>query len=160
MNSDTKKKGNNIHKKANDTNKKGKKKPYERFKYTEEDMQNAVECFRKGMSLSQASKAYNIPKSTLHAKVTERVPQDRKMGPNSVLTEVEELRLQTWILDKAKLGFPMHPDEVRNAVHYVLQEVPRENPFTNNKPGIKWFQLSLKRHPSIIKKNAEVLSKS
>jgi hypothetical protein len=66
--------------------------------------------------LNSASKKYNSPKSTLHYKINAKTPNIRKMGPKPVLDEFEESRLEQWILAKAKLGFPMHPSEVKDAV--------------------------------------------
>ncbi|XP_071642849.1 uncharacterized protein [Temnothorax longispinosus] len=140
--------------------KKGPKKVYERFKYTEKDMEEALKAARNGMSISTAAATYNVPKSTLHGRYTCKVPNQRKMGPKSILTEAEEDRLEKWILGKAQVGFPMHPDEVKDAVQRVIEECPRENPFKNNRPGEKWMDLFLKRHPEIRKKNTEIISKA
>ncbi|CAH1993567.1 unnamed protein product [Acanthoscelides obtectus] len=89
------------------------KKPYKRFRYTEAQLQEAVEFIRQSkLNISQASKKYGIPKSTLSNKLRGKVPAVRKMGPTTILTMEEEANLEKWILSKAMLGFPMHPDEV------------------------------------------------
>lgn len=69
------------------------------------------------------SSKYGIPNSTLHNKIKHKVPN------------------VTWILAKAKLGFPMHPEEVKASVLLVLKGCPRENKFEDDKPGEKWLQL-------------------
>lgn len=112
------------------------------------------------MSLNKASVQYGIPKSTLHNKLTKKVPIERKMGPPTILTSEEEHRLANWILGKAKLGFPMDPEEVKTAVQKVLKACPRENKFVDDKPGEKWLQLFLRRHSDISKRNTEIISKS
>ncbi|KAJ8895057.1 hypothetical protein PR048_000382 [Dryococelus australis] len=71
------------------------------------------------------------------------------MGPQTVLSAEEEKNITEWILDKAKLGFPMHPDIVNDAVQEVLQKTSK-----------KWLKLFLKRHPDIKKRNTEIISKS
>ncbi|KAF6198503.1 hypothetical protein GE061_008251 [Apolygus lucorum] len=83
----------------------------------------------------------------------------RKMGPPTILTQQEEDQIEEWIVKKAMLGFPLHPEDVKDSIQGLLTESPRENPFTNNRPGIKWFNLFLKRHPEIKKRNTEVISK-
>lgn len=86
------------------------KKKYCRFNYSEEALQAAVEEVRSGSSTQNAaSRKYNVPKATLNAKVRNKVPMERKMGPPPILLKSEEERLSIWILGKAKLGFPMHP---------------------------------------------------
>lgn len=54
----------------------------------------------------------------------------------------------------------MHPDEVKIAVKHVLDEARRDSTIKDNKPGDKWLQLFLKRHPDIKKKQTELISKS
>lgn len=101
------------------------KKKYERFKYDKSDMDKAILAVRAGSTtLNNAAILYSVPKSTLHSKVNEIVPENCTMGRQSILTAEEELRLEKWIIGKAELGFPMHPDEIKNAVQNVLQETP------------------------------------
>ncbi|XP_033229741.1 uncharacterized protein LOC117181289 [Belonocnema kinseyi] len=82
------------------------------------------------------------------------------MGPQTVLEPSKELRIKKWILDRAQFGFPMHTEELQNAVQKVEQETGRANPFVNNRPGKKWMQLFLKRHPEIVLKRTEMFSKA
>ncbi|CAH2015601.1 unnamed protein product [Acanthoscelides obtectus] len=82
------------------------------------------------------------------------------MGPDTVLSSEEENNLEKWILSKALLGFPMHSDEVKDSVQKVLKETERDNPFTDDRPGKKWLQLFLQRHPTITQRNTEIISKA
>ncbi|XP_020298074.1 uncharacterized protein LOC109862427, partial [Pseudomyrmex gracilis] len=82
------------------------------------------------------------------------------MGPPTVLSCEEENRIKQWIIDKACIGYPMHPNIVKSAIKNVLDKAPRPNCFKNNMPGQKWLKLFLKRHPEIGLKYAEVLSRS
>lgn len=133
---------------------------YERFKYSEDDLNSALQEINEGnLSLNSAAKKYGIPKGTLHNKITGKVPIQRKMGPDTVLTTEEEQKIETWILTKAKLGFPMHPDIVQDAVQKVLNSSGRKTQFTDNRPGRKWLDLFLKRHPTVVKRNTEIISK-
>lgn len=112
------------------------------------------------LSLNKASESYGIPKSTLSTKVRSTVPIETKMGPATVFTDVEEMRIEKWILNSANLGFPLNMEAVKASVRNFLLEVERPNPFKNNLPGRKWVELFLKRHPQITNKNTEVLSKA
>lgn len=76
------------------------------------------------------------------------------------MTNEEEKRIAILIVDKASIGYAMHPSVVKLAIKNVLDKVPRPNSFLNNLPGDKWLKLFLKRHPEIGLKNTEVLSRS
>ncbi|KAG5889924.1 hypothetical protein JTB14_010074 [Gonioctena quinquepunctata] len=103
-------------------------KPYKRFRYTEEMLQETLELIRQSkMNISQASRKYAIPKSTLSNKLKRKVPAVRKMGPSTTLTKEDEANLEKWILSKAILGFPLHPDEVKDSVQRVLKFLKRPN---------------------------------
>lgn len=137
------------------------KRRYCRFKYKVEDLKKAIEEVKAGkLSINKASQVYSIPKGTLVNKLKSDDPFLRKMGPPSVLSQEEEKRLKDWILDKAKLGFPMHEEDLKDAVQKVLNDSKRTTIFNNNRPGKKWVELFLKRHPEISKRNTEVISKA
>lgn len=136
------------------------KKAYKRFRYDDQTLQKALEVIRKSeMNISQASRKYLIPKSTLSNKLKGKVPEVRRMGPPTILTTEEEERLEKWILSKAVLGFPMHPDEVKDSVQRVLKIVKRPNVFKDDRPGKKWLTLFLQRHPNVTQRNTEIISK-
>jgi hypothetical protein len=137
------------------------KKQYIRFRYSEDQLRLAIDEIRSGkISQNAASKKYGIPKATLNNKIRNIVPLERKMGPPPILSETEERRLEDWIIAKAKLGFPMHHDEVQLAVQNILKASHRENLFHDDKPGRKWLKLFLRRRPSIAKRNTEIISKA
>lgn len=137
------------------------KKTYRRFQYTQETLVDAVAAIvKKEKTLNQVHKETGIPKSTLSTKANNKVPIGRKMGPLTVLTEYEERKVVNWILSKAKVGFPVHPENVKDSIQTVLKESRRKNPFNNDRPGFTWFNLFIKRHPEVAKKNTEVISKA
>ncbi|KAI4469583.1 helix-turn-helix psq domain [Holotrichia oblita] len=111
-------------------------KKYCRFRYKEEALARALQHIQDDIeTLNRASKKYNIPKSTLHNKLTQKTPNIRKMAPQPVLSELEENRIEQWITAKAMLGFPMHPSEIKDAVQKILTETSRPNPFKESGPG-------------------------
>ena len=125
-------------------------KPYKVHGYTQEQLGNALDEIAKGRSIGQVSKKYDIPKSTLSAKVNGKLPINCTRGPATYLQPEEETRIATWILNKAKLGFPMHPNQVKDAVQKVLNDSKRETVFKDNRPG----------DPEIGRKNTEILERS
>lgn len=85
-------------------------------------MRKALDSIKnESMSLNAASKYFNSPKGTLHNKIKGKVPLQRKMRPENVLKVGNENRIDKWILDKSKLGFPMHPEDVKDSVQDILK---------------------------------------
>nr|CAH7717322.1 unnamed protein product [Callosobruchus chinensis] len=126
------------------------------FKYSENDLLRAVHSIKSGeISLNYASKLYGIPKSTLSNKMNKKVPMERKMGPTTVLSKEEEKELVIWILNKAKLGFLLSGEDVKDSIQNVLKQCLRPNPFKDDRPEKKWLALFLSRHPDVVKRNAE-----
>ncbi|KAF0705721.1 Jerky-like, partial [Aphis craccivora] len=113
-----------------------------KFKYSIEDMKSALaDINNKILSLDKAAAQYGIPKSTLSMKLSGKTPPNRKMSPSSFLTVEEENKIKSWVLNNAKLGFPLRTDDVKDSVQ-------------------KWMKLFLKRNPEIGKRNTEVISKA
>lgn len=82
------------------------------------------------------------------------------MGPPPELTRDEELKTVEWIIKKAMLDFPMHPEEVFDTKQHFLNSTNRITKFKENRPGRKWLKLFLKRQPAVTKRNAEIISKA
>lgn len=62
------------------------------FSYSEEALNNAINAVElEGMSKREASRVYNVPRTTLRDKVANRVPRERRMGPRPYLTQLEEI---------------------------------------------------------------------
>ncbi|XP_024870402.1 uncharacterized protein LOC112453730 [Temnothorax curvispinosus] len=130
--------------------KKGPKKVYERFKYTEKDMEEALKAARSGICQS--------PPQQQHIMFQNQHCMADTLAKFLISVSWDPSRY----LGKAQVGFPMHPDEVKDAVQRVIEECPlsTENPFKNNRPVEKWMDLFLKKHPEIRKKNTEIISKA
>ena len=78
------------------------------FKYSHESMIAAINEVREGhMSRHAASKAYGVPRSTLCDKLDVKSPEDRKMGPSTVLTKAEEAIVAAFCIMFLKCGFPI-----------------------------------------------------
>ncbi|XP_059058131.1 uncharacterized protein LOC131851625 [Achroia grisella] len=81
------------------------------------------------------------------------------MGPQTVLSKAEEDILVKWLVAMSEKHFPVNRELLMESVQKIIVEQGRPSPFTNNKPGKKWFQSFLKRHPDV-EKTAQNLSKS
>ncbi|KAF6216317.1 hypothetical protein GE061_000658 [Apolygus lucorum] len=139
---------------SNDTDGTGKvsSKGNKIMKYSFETLQKALQLIKDGqISISEAARSFGIAKSTLHTKLTGKRPLVTKMGPATYLTAEEENEIKSWILNKAKLGFPLCREDVKDSIQNVLVKCPRETAFVNNRPGEKWILLTdgLHSQPSL-----------
>jgi len=82
------------------------------------------------------------------------------MGPNTILSFNEEDKIVKWILAKAKVGFPVHPENIKDSIQKILKSFPRKNPFNDDRPGKKWLVSFLNRHQEIGKRHTEIISKT
>lgn len=80
------------------------------------------------------------------------------MGPETILTNEEEAALAKYCSNMAKLGFPLHSEDIKGSIQAVLKKCPRQNPFKDDRPGRKWLKNFLKRHPNVDKLNTEAIS--
>lgn len=130
-------------------------------KYKEDALVKALNDIRGNVcSVRAASVKYGVPRTTLHDRLSGRIAEGpRKMGPETVLSNAEEIRLVQWCIDLAKCGFPKKKDDLLNTVQNILKEDGRKNPFKDDRPGKKWYQSFLRRHPELSCRIAESVTK-
>ena len=63
-----------------------------------------------------------------------------------------------WICKIARAGFPLIKDDLLSVVQKIVTDSGKDNPFTDNRPGRKWFESFLHRHPEISKRTPEHLT--
>ena len=68
-------------------------------------MQNALKAVGKGESVRHTAELYDVPKSTLHDRVSGKVVEGVKSGPPSYLTIEEDEELTHFLLQGAKIGY-------------------------------------------------------
>lgn len=132
----------------------------QRLQYSETYMENAVAAVRGGMPALQAAKNFKVPRTTILDKVNGRVPLKRKIGPDTVLTTVEEHHLVNWMIQSSKCGFPVTKNQLLESVQMLIKELGRETPFTNGKPGRRWFESFMRRHPELSQRISQNLTKA
>lgn len=131
-----------------------------RLNYSSEALNEAIGAVQAGMPFKTASKKYNVPRATLQDKVKGRTLLGKKCGPETTLTEPEESLLVQWLFDISKRGFPATKKQVLDSVQLLLKELGRTNKFTDGRPGRKWYELFLKRHPELTTRIPQNLSGS
>lgn len=97
-----------------------------RNNYKQQDIQQALEMVRRGVSVRHAAKIHGIPQSTLR-----------------------ETKIEKWAFSVARAGFPVTRTQLRVSVAQYLKRSKKETPFKNGVPAKKWMLLFLKRHPNI-----------
>ena len=118
--------------------------------WTQDSLISAVEAVRSSkLSLRKASLQYGIPKSTLSLYVAGKLKVGAKCGPTSILTAEEEQKLVDYVVHMSKIGYGCTRDQLLEIVHKMVVKDGRKNPFTNDKPVIKWWTLFKKRHPEV-----------
>ncbi|GAB0089528.1 hypothetical protein DMENIID0001_040900 [Sergentomyia squamirostris] len=122
------------------------RKPPNPKSYTQADIVKAVEAYRSGKTLSQAARAFKIPKGTLHNKLTGRYPINCRVGQPTTLSEKMEAKLVTRILICADSGEPRTKEQVLDTVEELIRRFKVPNKFTNGRPGNAWFNSFLSRH--------------
>lgn len=132
----------------------------QRLKYSLETLKEAIGAVQEGMPFKTASKKYNIPRATLQDKVKGRTQMEKKSGPETILTREEESLLVQWLFEISKCGFPATKNQMLDSVQLLLKELGRTNTFTDGRPGRKWYELFLKRHPELTKRIPQNLSGS
>lgn len=123
-------------------------------KYTEQNIQRAIEAIRSGMPKKQAAMKFQVPRSTLQFRLSQKFVKSSN-GPAPILTSREEEILIEYIEACHRKGFPRRKEDIQHSVREFLEEVPRKNPFKNNMPGDGWYSSFLKRHPTLVNRTAE-----
>lgn len=108
---------------------------------------------------STVSRKYNIPWTTIIAKVTGKNPMKRKIGPAPRLGVDIEAMLAKWVMGLASQGFLITKYNLLTSAQQIAVEMGQAASFPNRKPGIKWLLLFLQRHPEIARQTPEKLSK-
>lgn len=89
--------------------------------YDEEDMADAIQDVKEGLSLRQASAKWGIPHTSIKYRKDGRLPVGG-VQPAQRLTPAQEKRVCEWILAQESLGFAPRASPVRLVVTGMLKE--------------------------------------
>ncbi|XP_070507992.1 uncharacterized protein [Chironomus tepperi] len=116
-------------------------------KYDKEDLLEAVQMVKnKKISLHNAAKQYNVPKTTILNYVTNGDREPSKRGVEPALKPEEEQQILTWLLDGSDLGVPRTKKDLIQAAIDVLKLNNRPNVFKNRDPTHHWIKTFTNRH--------------
>lgn len=131
-----------------------------RKRYDKSDANQALEDTEAGMTVSEAARKWKIPRTTLNDLKLGHYKPDARPGPPTILTEQEENLLQEWVLEMSRRGLPLNKINLLGSVQRIICDDGRTTPFADNRPGLTWYKLFLKRHPLLTEKQAESISRS
>ena len=120
-----------------------------RRKYDVELVDQAANVVKSGgLSLGEAARRYQIPKTMLHDRIKKRYSSTH-IGVKCVLAPSEEKRIADWALHMSKIGYGRTRQELAGVVKKIIDDDGRANPFLNNKPGRQWLCGFFNRHPEL-----------
>ena len=89
-------------------------------------MTPALEEYKKGkMTIGKIEKKFNLPKTTLHDRISGRVQHGTKPGPNPYLQADEKKALVKHLISAAKQGY----GKTRKQVNMTVEMVAKSSPF-------------------------------
>lgn len=86
----------------------------------------AIQTSTKRMSCRAAGKLYDVPETTLRARITGRPPRPEKRPNCHKLTDLEEEVLIRYILDLDSRGFAPRLEGVENMANFLLESRGRD----------------------------------
>ncbi|KAJ8931636.1 hypothetical protein NQ314_015430 [Rhamnusium bicolor] len=110
------------------------------------------DCLRKASldaGLLSAENVTKLPCLNMESNpVEEEVDESDEENNNVTLTSEDDKIMETNIENRqSKLLFQ---DKILNdSVEHIVKQTKRENKFSNNRPGDKWYKLFLRRHPEV-----------
>nr|XP_054771780.1 uncharacterized protein LOC129279702 [Lytechinus pictus] len=128
--------------------------------WNKEDLHSALRRVEWGeLSLRAASRQYSIPLATLADKFHGRTPVDSRQGPSTYLTPGEEKAIVDWAIQMTKVGLGQTKENIKDVVKNMIDKDGRKTPFTNNRPGDKWFGRFLTRNPRLVFRKSQPIGK-
>jgi len=95
-----------------------------RSKYSKEQLESAIRTYKAGkMSLSEVSKQFNVPTSTLCDRINKKVKGT--LGRPTVLSREEEEILVERLIMHGEWGFPLTSEDVRTVIKDYLDRLGR-----------------------------------
>ncbi len=113
----------------------------------------ACEAVAKGTSVRRAAEEYQVPRATLHDRVSGKVQVGANSGPPRYLTDDEERELADFLTNCAKIGYARTRIQVLAIVQQAVKTKWLEVKVTNG-----WRESFKRRHPDIKLRTPETLS--
>lgn len=128
-----------------------------RYQYSPENLDKARnEVLKSKMGLRAAAKKFDVPTTTLHNHLKHKFRSTEKQ---TVLSAQEEKELCEWIFRSCDNGFPVTKNQLLDGVKLYLDTHNRDTKFVENRPKGDWYNHFLGRHPEVVVRASECLTK-
>ena len=119
-----------------------------RKKWSPKAMEDAMAAVKNGqMTVFRPTKIYNVPKSTLHDRISGKVRHGDKPGPKPYLSSTEEKELADFLVDVAKVGYGRTRKQVCTIAGSCAHDKGRlESPVVASHG---WFVRFMQRQPQL-----------
>ena len=97
----------------------------------------------------EVSRLYNVPLETLRRRINGSVKDGCRPGPGTILTEEEEDRLASYLVEMSEMGFGLSRDTAMLLAYKIVDKSQRKHPFKDGKAGRAWFDGFRRRHPKL-----------
>ena len=88
--------------------------------YSSQQLSLAIAAVAKGMTVRRAAEEFNVPRSTLHDRISGRVELGARSGPERYLGDQEEEQLVEFLVNCAKIGYACTRSQVMEIVQQCL----------------------------------------
>lgn len=109
------------------------------------DVKRGEKFVKEGMTYREAHKLCGVPRSVLQRYIKGGCKPQTSSGRSSILSsEVEEV-LEKSLVARSIMGYPCNRSELKDLVHEYVIANGMITPFSNGKPGNKWFANFMRR---------------
>jgi hypothetical protein len=111
----------------------------------------AINMYNSGYftSIRGAADAYDVPFTTLRARLQGRRARQETRSANCKLTDTEELTLVNWILSRSERGLPVRISEIRQMADLLLQKRSVADKGKTRQVSKLWLYNFVKRYKSL-----------
>lgn len=121
-------------------------------KYGREELAQAIEAVKNGMSCAQAARQFSIPRKTLSDHVSGRSTLTRRAGRLRNIPEEVENAIVTKVIAAANAGFPLTKQQFLLKIGSVVAKLGLKTQFKDGIPGKDyWLQLKQRRPDLVIR---------
>ena len=127
-------------------------------KWTQQQLEDALEAVNNGMVKRKAAEQFGIPWSTFCDKLSGRRKIDGN-APLTYLTPEEEEELVNYLKSSSDRGFGRTRTQLFTIVQDMLNARGRKTRWVDNLPSTKWYKLFFERHPELSLRKPQRLGK-
>lgn len=127
-----------------------------RGKWSQENLTNAIDAIKDGMSQRLAETTYKIPRRTLRNHLKSGC-RKKSLGRKSVLTVDQENSLVKRIIRFSDVGMPVTKTMLASYTYEFCKRNSLANSFSSDSciAGRYWLKAFMKRNPSIVQRTAQ-----